>query len=43
MKKVEKKIGHEVYKGIRKPIAPPTKSFKDASRYTRKAKHKRPE
>lgn len=26
---------------IRKPIAPPTRSFKDKSKYTRKSKHKK--
>ena len=30
----------ETYKRFRKPTAPPTKAFKDKSKYHRKVKHK---
>ena len=34
------KISAKVVELIRKPTAPPSKTFKDKTSYTRKAKHK---
>ncbi len=34
------KLSPKVVEFIRKPIAPPSKSFKDKTAYTRKTKHK---
>jgi len=33
----------EILKGVRKEMPPPTKAFKDKSRYSRKRKHKEKE
>ena len=34
------RIFPNAYMGFRKPIAPPTKAFRDKSKYTRKKKHR---
>lgn len=38
--KLPKEDAMSVFDKIRKPVAPPTKSFKDKNKYNRKEKHK---